>query len=132
MQFGGDDPNTDTAGLNGEPSLPFADFDEREVVLDFEHSLSESTDSDFSPTKPPRLSRLSSIGPLGFCYPSGKIGIHPNTTQFILSFAVDWCFIITSFVCLFAFLLSFLPSLLAIPSFHKHLPSEGLVQAGPP
>jgi len=128
MQFRGDDPNTGVADLNGEPTLPFADPDEREVVLNFEHSLSEPTDSDFSPTTPPRLPQPPSVGPLGFRYPSGKTDIHPNATQSILSFAADRCFIIASFFCLLAFLLYFLPSsLLDILSFHKCPPSEGLV-----
>ena len=66
MQFRGDDPNTDIAGFNGELALPSADPDERGVVLDSKDSLSKSADSDFSPTKPSRLSQPSSVSPRGF------------------------------------------------------------------
>ena len=47
MRFRDDDPNTDIADLNGEPTLPPVDPDKQEVVSDFKDSLSESADSDF-------------------------------------------------------------------------------------
>ena len=127
MQFRGGGPSTGIADLDGEPTLSPADPDEREVVLDFKDSLSESADDGFSSTELSRLSQPSSVGPLGFWCSSAKTDIHPSTTQSILSFAADRCFIIAFLVCLFAFILYVLPPLLDALSFYRYLPSGGLV-----
>jgi len=114
MQFGGDDPNTNVPDFNREPTLPSADH-ERPKVLDLEDSVSKSIDSDLSLTEP---SRLSPTWPLKPWYSPRNTHTHPNT-QPAPPLAVDGSFIIASLVCLLAFLLEVLPSLLDILSPHK-------------
>ena len=115
MQFGGDDPNINVPDFNWEPTLPSVDHDERPKVLDLEDSVSKSAGSDLSSTEP---SRLSPARPLKSWYSPRNTHTHPNT-QSAPSFAIDRSFIIASLVCLLAFLLEVLPSLLDVLSPHK-------------
>ena len=108
-QLRGDDPNTAISDLNDPPVPLSAESHSREVVLDFQDSVSKSTDSDLSPIRSHRLPLPPSNGPNSQS-PLGKTDIHPNAAKQILSFAANRYFIISSFICLFAFLLYILPS----------------------
>ncbi|PUU74179.1 hypothetical protein B9Z19DRAFT_891341, partial [Tuber borchii] len=72
--------------------------------------LPKSTDRALPPTEPSTLPQLPSMWLLKFRYPPKETNIHPNNTRSALSIAVDRYFIIASLICLFAFLIYFLPS----------------------
>ena len=127
MRSNGDDPNIDISDLTGRPALSSPDCDKQEVVWGLDDSVSKSRDRDLSSAELP-VSRLSSVGPLKPRRPPKTTGTHPSASQSILSLAVDRRFIISSFICLFAFILYILPSpSLDVFSFRKPLSSERLV-----
>ena len=92
------DPNRLPASLSAHPN-------ERAVVLGPKDSVSMFTDSDLSTELSSRL-QLPSPGLLKSHYPPRNTSTHPSTTRAILSFAADRLFIISSLICLFAFLLT--------------------------
>ena len=127
MRSRSDDPNTDISDLADQSALPSADRDKQEVIWDLKDPLSKSRDSDLSSGELSRLSQPPSVVPLKPQHPPKTTGTHPSASHSILSFAVDQRFIISSLICLFAFLLYILPSSsLDIFSFRKYYPREGL------
>lgn len=127
MKFRGHDLDIDISGHNGQPTPPPAGHNEREVVLGSKDSIPDSGDSDLSSTKPSKQSQSPSLYPLKSPYPLGKVSTHPRTTRSPLSFAADQPFIISSLICLFAFLYLLPSSSWDILPFRKYLSSEGLV-----
>ena len=125
--------NKDQARLSladGKLALPPIDPDGREVMVDFDDSVSVSADSDSSLTEPSRLPQHSPTGPLEFWDALRKAGSYSSTIQSILAFTADGSFIIPSLICLLAFILYVLPdSELGAFSFCGCLLGVGLVWA---
>lgn len=109
-----DSPNTETTDFTCQPALQSTEPNEQKVVSDFKHPVPKSIESDLSSTESSGMSQPPSIQLLE------KIETHPRATKPILSFSIDRCFIISSLICLFAFLFYILPfPLLNLSSFHK-------------
>ena len=116
--------SVDTSDSDGRPAPPSADYNEKEMVLNPQDSVSLPIDSNFS-TEPSRQSQPPPVGPLQPPHPPKTTSTHPSPSQSIISFAVNQRFIISSLICLFAFLLYILPSSsLDILLFRKYLSSK--------
>ena len=87
--------------LNGRPALLLPDYDEKLRVLGLKSSIPKPADSGLSSTARPWLSQLPFSDPLKLWYPPWRIDAHPSTRS-ILSFAIDWCFIVASLISLFS------------------------------
>ncbi|PUU76133.1 hypothetical protein B9Z19DRAFT_991703 [Tuber borchii] len=127
MQSTGDYPTVSSTDFNSQPAFPSGDTSERGEESHLLHSDSQSPDSDFSiePPQPPSM-RLSKPW-----HPPRKTRTHSINLQSILLFAVNHFFIISSLICLFAFLLYILlfsPLDNIIFSFRKYFSSNRLVR----
>ena len=121
--------NFDTADRGGQaPIPPPVDHTPQVVVLDPKGPAHMSADNDPS-TTPSRLSQPTSVVPLKSSHPQRKTSTHPITTRSILSPTIDRLFILSALICLFAFFLYILSSLLGVSFLRKYLSSEGSVQA---
>ncbi|RPA98367.1 ankyrin [Choiromyces venosus 120613-1] len=117
-QFGGGDLGPDITDLNGQKTHSSTYLDKREQILDYKDSDPSSNESHltsikhFSPPPPsPEFPLLVS--------PSAT-DTQPHNSESTPPIAVDRYLIISSFICLLAFLIYTFPSLLpSISSFNK-------------
>ena len=121
MRFRGNNSSADTSDPNSLPAPLSAHSNERAVVIDPKHSISMSIDSNLS-TELSRVPQPPSFGPLKSPYPPKNASTHSSTTQTTLSFTANRPFILSSLICIFAFLLYILSSSSSeIFSFRKYL-----------
>ena len=123
-QFANNDLRVGAPDIHNLPALPSANCNGQEVISNPQDSVSLPLHSDLS-TESPRQSQTSPVGPLQSPHTPMTAHPHPNPSKSILSFAVDQLFIISSLICLFAFLLYILPSPpLDILTFRKYQSSQ--------
>jgi len=103
----GDHPNTNTADSTSQPPPPPADPNTPEGAPDCKGPFANSTDSIIPSTEP--LSPPRPLPPPEFWHSPGQITTPPNNTPSTLPITAHPHFIITSFVCILAFLLYILP-----------------------
>jgi len=112
MQFLDPNSNTQIADSSASTAMPSAIHDKQEGASDPNDLLPKSVDCALSSAQPLTLPQPPPMPPRRFSPSPIKTDSHPKTRP-TLSLALDWYFLIASFICLSAFLVYILPSMLS-------------------
>ena len=113
-QFRNYDPDTNIIDLDHQIGPPPADPGDRNGTPEPKDHFPKSVESCLSETEPTALPRPPSMSPPKLLSPPRRADTRSGGARSTLSFALNWYFLIASFICLLAFLIYVPP-----PSLHQ-------------